>query len=89
MALAVLIAATLAREIQVRRALETLIGTLIHKKGTEHETKIYRADTSHPDDDPASARAYASGCGTMLAGANSLSGEDRIRTCGPVTRTRI
>ena len=52
-ALAVLIAATLAREIQVRRALETLIGTLIHKKGTEHETKIYRADSSHPDDDPA------------------------------------
>ena len=31
-ALAVLIAATLAREIQVRRALETLIGTLIQKK---------------------------------------------------------
>ena len=52
-ALAVLIAATLAREIQVRRALETLIGTLIHRKGKEHETKIYRADTSHPDDDPA------------------------------------
>ena len=52
-ALAVLIAATLAREIQVRRALETLIGNLLHKKGTAHETKIYRADTSHPDDDPA------------------------------------
>ena len=38
---------------------------------------------------PASARAYATGCSTMLHGANTPSGEDRIRTCGPVTRTRI
>ena len=52
-AVAVLIAVILAREIQVRRALETLLGNLLHKKGTEHETKIYRADTSHPDDAPA------------------------------------
>jgi hypothetical protein len=52
-ALALLTAMVLGREIRVRRALETLIGTLIHRKGKEHETKIYRADTSHPDDDPA------------------------------------
>jgi hypothetical protein len=51
--LTLLIALVLAREIQVRRALETLLGNLLHKKGTEHETKIYRADTSHPDDAPA------------------------------------
>jgi hypothetical protein len=49
----VLIAVILAREIQVRRALETLLGNLLHKKGAEHETEIHRADTDHPDDDHA------------------------------------
>jgi len=52
-AVAVLIAVILAREIQVRRALETLIGNLLHKKGTENEATPPLADTSHPDDDPA------------------------------------
>ncbi|MEO2011944.1 MAG: hypothetical protein ABGX22_24970 [Pirellulaceae bacterium] len=52
-AVAVLIAVILAREIQVRRALETLLGNLLHKKGAEHETEIHRADTDHPDDDHA------------------------------------
>ena len=49
-ALAVLIAVILAREIQVRRALETLLGNLLRKKGTEHEATTPFADTSHPDD---------------------------------------
>ena len=50
-AVAVLIAVILAREIQVRRALETLLGNLLRRKGTEHEATPPLADSSHPDDD--------------------------------------
>ena len=38
---------------------------------------------------PAATRAYATGCDTGRESATASSGEDRIRTCGPVARSRI
>ena len=38
---------------------------------------------------PVVTRAYAKSCDTVQDGANDTSGEDRIRTCGPVTRSPI
>ena len=48
-----------------------------------------RTDSQETKETPDVSRAYANACGDVRECAKSFSGEDRIRTCGPVTRSRI
>ncbi len=52
-------------------------------------THLARTDSQETTQAPDVSRAYANGCDSGRLNATKSSGEDRIRTCGPVTRSRI
>ena len=64
-------------------------GALRAQNRAQHEHAPIRTDSQETTKAPDVSRAYAKSCDPQRANARKSSGEDRIRTCGPVTRSRI
>ena len=67
----------------------TKSGAQVAQNAAQHAHVSPRTHSQETTKAPAATRAYANGCDTGLESATASSGEDRIRTCGPVARSRI
>ena len=64
-------------------------GAQVAQNAAQHAHVSLRTHSQETTKAPAATRAYANGCDTGRESATASSGEDRIRTCGPVARSRI
>jgi integrase len=67
-------------------------GALIGKAAQNAAQHTHATDRTNPQETtqaPDTSRAYAKSCDPKRDNATKSSGEDRIRTCGPITRSRI
>jgi len=74
-------------DLAVKGAAES--GAVALQKAVQHSHALNRTEAQELTKPPAEQGVYAAGCATVQDGANCQSGEDRIRTCGPVSRSRI
>jgi integrase len=64
-------------------------GALRAQNRAQREHAPHRTDSQETTKAPDVSRAYAKSCDPKRVNATKSSGEDRIRTCGPITRSRI
>jgi hypothetical protein len=64
-------------------------GAQVAQNPAQHAHAGHRTHSQETTQAPDVPRAYASCGNTVRDGAKTSSGEDRIRTCGPVARSRI
>ena len=64
-------------------------GAVAVQKAVQQPAASFSTDSQSSAELPDVERVIAAACDTMLDGALLQNGEDRIRTCGPVSRSRV
>jgi len=82
-------------DVDFQRAAEGLVGSGAESGARSAQNAAQQAHAENCTDsqvssaNPAECVTFATSCESQLLAEKELSGEDRIRTCGPVTRSRI